>query len=269
MPSVTAPSASGDLYDTIGRGYGRSRRTDPRIAAVLHRALGDARSVANVGAGTGSYEPEDRAVIAIEPSGVMLAQRAPGSAPAVRARAEALPLADRSVDAVMAILTLHHWSDREAGLRECARVARTRLVVLTWDPDSNGFWLVRDYLPAFLALDRAQFPRVETIGAALGDDVRIEAVPLAVPRDCTAGFLGAYWRRPEAYLDPAVQAGISSFARQEPNDAAETNEGLARLRADLASGAWADRYGAIASGETLDVGYRVVVARLGQGTRSG
>jgi len=262
MNLSTAPR---ELYDTIGRGYGRSRATDPRIEAVLHRALGGAGTVANVGAGTGSYEPTDRAVIAIEPSSVMLAQRPPGSAPAIRARAEALPLADRSVDAVLAVLTLHHWSDREAGLRECARVARQRVVILTWDPATDGFWLVRDYLPAFLAMDRVQFPELGSIRAALGADVAMEVMPLAIPQDCTAGFLGAFWRRPAAYLDAGVRAGISSFARQEGSDAAETAAGLARLGADLASGAWIARYGAMASSETLDVGYRVVVARLPQG----
>jgi len=264
-PDVNPPR---QLYDTIGRGYAHSRGTDERIAAVLYRALGGARTVANVGAGTGAYEPEDRAVIAIEPSSVMVAQRAPGSAPALRARAEALPLADRSVDAVMAILTLHHWSDREAGLLECTRVARDRVVFLTWDPVSDVFWLVRDYLPAFLTMDRAQFPGVDSIRATLGADVRVEVEPLQIPQDCTSGFLGAYWRRPAAYLDPGVQAGISSFARQEGSEAAATAEGLERLRADLASGAWSARYGRIAARETLDVGYRVIMAELNRGMGS-
>lgn len=242
-------------YDTLGVGYARTRRPDPRIAAQLHAALGDAHRVLNVGAGTGSYEPADRDVVAAEPSRVMLRQRPAGSAPALQARAEALPFGDGAFDAVLGVLTLHHWADQAAGLAECARVARSRVVLLTWDPESDGFWLVRDYLPAFLALDRRQFPTLAAIRAALGGDATIDVAPLPVPRDCADGFLGAYWARPHAYLDADVRAGISSFARA----GAEASAGLDRLRADVESGAWEQRHAALRDRDTLDVGYRVVV----------
>jgi SAM-dependent methyltransferase len=248
------------VYDTIGRRYGRQRRPDPRIAARLTAALGDARSVLNVGAGAGSYEPADRDVIAAEPSAVMLAQRSPGAAPAVQALAEALPFADGTFDAVLAVLTIHHWADLSLGLAECTRVARERVVLFTWDPTSTGFWLVQDYLPEFLALDRRQFPPLEALRAAFGPGVEIEVAPAPVPHDCVDGFLGAFWARPAAYLDPAVQTGISSFAR--PDVASAVEAGLEQLRADLESGAWEERYVGLRSAVALDAGYRVVVAHL-------
>jgi SAM-dependent methyltransferase len=243
-------------YDTIGRGYGRRRRSDPRIAARLMAALGDARSVLNVGAGAGSYEPSDRSVVAVEPSAVMLAQRAPDAACAVQARAEALPFSARSFEAVMAILTIHHWADRAGGLAECARVAHERVVLLTWDPAADSFWLLQDYLPAIVEVDRRQFPPMSAYGEAFGSGVRVEVDAVPVPRDCVDGFLGAYWARPTAYLDPEVRAGISSFAR--PGSEA----GLERLAADLASGAWHARHGHLLEADTLDLGYRLVVAHL-------
>lgn len=246
--------SAGVVYDTIGRGYARQRRPDPRIAARLTGALGGARSVLNVGAGTGSYEPTDRHVVAVEPSAVMLAQRPPGAAPAVQAYAEALPFPDRSFDAVMAVLTLHHWADRAAGLAECARVARERVVLLTYDPTADGFWLLRDYFPAFLDADRRQFPGIAEYAQTFGPAARVRVEPVPVPRDCVDGFLGAYWARPEAYLDPAVRAGISSFSLQG------SEAGVERLRADLASGAWHARHGHLLATDALDVGYRLVVA---------
>lgn len=242
------------LYDEIGRGYAGRRRPDPRIHAALAAALGGARSVLNVGAGSGSYEPDGPVVVAAEPSAVMIAQRPPGSAPAVQSRAEALPFADADFDAVLAVLTLHHWTDRAGGLAECARVARERVVLLTWDAAAGGFWLVQDYLPEFLELDRRQFPAMEEYAAMLGTRVEISTVP--IPRDCVDGFLGAYWARPEAYLDARVRSSISSFARLD------TRRGLARLRADLVSGAWHDRHGHLLETDALDVGYRIVTAHL-------
>lgn len=248
-------------YDVIGDDYALSRRSDPRIAAALIAALGGARSVLNVGAGTGSYEPTDRAVIAVEPSAVMLAQRPPDAAPAVQARAEALPFADDAFDAVLAVLTLHHWADRACGLAECARVARDRVVVFTWDPAADGFWLVRDYFPEFLALDRQQFPAVDALAAAVWSGARLDVTPVPIPADCIDGFLGAFWARPAAYLDPAVRAGISSFARLN------ATRGSARLRADLGSGAWRDRYASLLTSATLDIGYCIVTAHA-PGVRS-
>ena len=248
------------LYDTIGRGYARQRRPDPRIAERLTTALGDAETVVNVGAGAGSYEPSDRTVVAVEPSAVMLAQRSPGAAPAVRARAEALPFAAQTFDAAMAVLTIHHWADRDGGLAECARVARKRVVLLTWDPAADGFWLLRTYFPEFVEIDRKVFPAIEAYAGAFGPDARVDVATVPVPRDCVDGFLGAYWARPEAYLEPAVRSGISVFTR------VNVEAGLERLRADLASGEWHARHGHLLSEDALDVGYRLVVARLPDST---
>ena len=244
------------LYDEIGRGYAGQRRSDPRIAAHVMSALGNTRSVLNVGAGAGSYEPADRRVVAVEPSIVMLAQRPAGSAPAVRARAEALPFADDSFDSVLAVLTLHHWSDRPAGFAECSRVARERVVLLTWDAESEGFWLVQDYFPEFLDADRQRFPSMAAYADLFPSGTHVEISTVPIPRDCADGILGAYWARPEAYLDPRVRGGISSFARPE------TSRGLERLAADLASGKWHERHGHLLRYEELDLGYRLVVAKL-------
>ncbi len=242
------------LYDRIGRTYTATRRADPRIAARIHAALGDARTVVNVGAGAGAYEPRDREVVAVEPSEVMLAQRPPGAAPAVRAGAEALPFADASFDAAMTVLSDHHWADRATGLRELRRVARRHVVVMTFDGAASDLgWIVRDYLPGFREL--AGMP-IEEIAACVGA-TRVEPVP--VPHDCVDGFFHAFWRRPHAYLDPEVRAGISVFARL---DAREVDAFVAHLRADLDSGEWARRNAAILDRDELDLGYRLVIADL-------
>jgi SAM-dependent methyltransferase len=243
------------LYDRIGRGYATTRRTDPRLAAAIQDALGDARSVVNVGAGTGAYEPPGGRVVAVEPSREMIRQRPPGAAPAVRAVAEALPFADGAFDAALAVLTLHHWTDQACGLAELRRVARRRVVVLTWDPAAaDRFWLTTDYLPEFVAIDLPRFPPLAELARVLGaTDVR----PVPIPADCIDGFLGAFWRRPEAYLDPAVRSGISSFSQVDP---AAVARGVARLAADLASGAWETRHGPLRRQDALDLGYRLLVA---------
>lgn len=240
------------LYDDIGIGYGAYRRPDPRIAARIAQALGAARSVVNVGAGAGSYEPADRAVAAVEPSAEMVSQRAASAAPAVRASAEHLPFRDRAFDAAMAVLTIHHWPDWRAGISEMRRVARGPIVILTYDPDHSGFWLVREYFPEIQALDRKTMPRLAEIKEVLGP---VEAHPVPVPADCTDGFLGAYWRRPEAYLDAGARRAISVFAR-----IGDLQPGLTRLRADLADGTWVRRHGALLAQPELDIGYRLVVA---------
>jgi len=242
-------------YETIGLGYAEHRRADPAVAATIREALGGADSVVNVGAGAGSYEPTDRCVVAVEPSSVMLAQRPRASAPAVRAVAEALPFANRSFDAVMGVLTIQHWTDRLGGIRECVRVARDRVVLLTWDPFAESFWLTRDYLPQIMAVDRRRFFSIESLVEAFGTGVRVEVTPVPIRRDCADGFLGAYWARPDAYLDAGVRAGMSSFARPG------AEEGLERLRTDLASGVWQARYGHLLAHEALDIGYRLVTAR--------
>lgn len=242
------------LYDQIGIGYGALRVPDPRIAAAIDAALGDARSVANVGAGTGSYEPRARRVVAIEPALTMIRQRPPEAAPAVRGAAGALPLRDASVDAALAVLTVHHWPDRARGLAELRRVARKRVVLLTHEPLAS-FWLA-DYLPGIRRIDRDVFPSPAELEGALGP-LAVRAVP--IPHDCRDGFLGAYWRRPRAYLDARVRSAISTFAKLDPR---ETASGLARLRADLASGAWTRRNRELLGRDAVDLGYRLVVAEL-------
>jgi SAM-dependent methyltransferase len=240
-------------YDSIGRTYAATRQTDPRIARRLWAALGDARRVVNVGAGTGSYEPPDREVMAVEPSAVMLAQRAPDVAPAVQAAAEALPFADDSFDAAMAVLTLHHWADWRAGCAELRRVARERVVVFSWDPAFAGrMWLGPEYFPDLVHDDVAGFPSLAEQAFALRAEV--EVVPL--PWDCRDGFFSAFWRRPEAYLDPAVRAGISTLAKRSDDELAA---GLAHLRADIESGAWARRHADLLVLDELDLGYRLLV----------
>jgi SAM-dependent methyltransferase len=240
------------LYDRIGAGYAAYRRPDARIAARIVDALGPARTVMNVGAGAGSYEPADRRVAAVEPSAVMVRQRAPGAGPAVRATAESLPFRDGSFDAALAILTIHHWPDWRAGLREMRRIARGRIVILTWDPDHTDFWLAREYFPEILEIDRRIMPTLGDIERVIGP---MEARPVPVPADCTDGFLGAYWRRPEMYLDAGVRAAISSFSKLR-----DVESGLARLRADLDDGAWHRRHGHLLALPELDVGYRLLVA---------
>lgn len=246
------------LYDRIGRSYGEFRRPDHRIAAAIDAALGDAASVVNVGAGTGSYEPPGRVVLAVEPSAVMIRQRLAGAAPCLRGSAEALPLATASVDAAMALLTVHHWADLERGFAEMGRVARQRVVLLTWVPDAAPFWLTEDYFPEITAHDRRIFPGAAALMALLERRIGpTRLVPLPVPHDCTDGFLCAYWRRPEAYLSAAVRNAMSSFAR------IDADAGLARLRADLANGRWAERNHHLPAVDALDLGYRLVCSEIG------
>jgi SAM-dependent methyltransferase len=240
------------LYDTIGIDYANLRRPDPRIAAMIDAALGDARTVLNVGAGTGNYEPADREVTALEPSAEMIAQRPPHAAPVVQGVAEALPFADASFDAAMGVLTVHHWADPARGLTEMRRVAKGPVVLLTFDPDTRVAWIL-DYWPQLAALDAATMPKLSLYAEVLG---AVEIVPVPIPHDCTDGFLYAYWRRPAAYLDPAVRKAISSFWKIEGAEA-----GFARLEADLASGAWEARYGGLLAQDTVDAGYCLVVSR--------
>ena len=238
-------------YDYIGRGYRDCRSADTRIAAALNEALGDARKILNVGAGVGSYEPTGLDVVALEPSRVMLDQRISGATPLVQGRAEALPFNDNAFDAVMGVLTLHHWEDQAAGLHEVLRVARKRVVMLSWVGYSNRFWLF-DYFPEIETIDAAIFPDLEWLADVTGCPVQASVVP--VPGDCSDGFLCAYWRRPEAYLDPGVRGAISTFA-QLP----DVESRLARLRADLDSGAWQSRYGELLKKDFMDYGYRVLL----------
>jgi SAM-dependent methyltransferase len=266
--AVQARLGSGDLahvapaamtnasdYDEIGRTYLATRRPDPRIAAALRDALGDVTSVMNIGAGTGGYEPIDLDVVAVEPSHVMIDQRPPNAAPAILGSAEALPLDDQSVDAALAVLTVHHWRDLDRAWAEIRRVVRLRAVFLTFDPAAPPFWLTKDYFPEIRELDAVRVPPLsvfEQLGAA-------EVRPLPIPHDCTDGFLGAFWRRPSAYLDPTVQANISGLVALEPG---VRQRGLDALRRDLDDGSWASANRDLLTAETLDAGYRIVICTL-------
>lgn len=244
-------------YDRIGEGYGEVRRPDPRIAARIEQALGDARSVLNVGAGTGSYEPADRRVTAVEPSELMISQRPQRAAPVVKASAEALPFDDDSFDAAMAIITVHHWTDLGAGLAEMVRVARWRVVILTFDPAPLAeLWLVRDYFPRTLEIHGDAMPPIEEFAKML-PGTSVEPVP--IPRLCADGFFCALWDRPEMHLDPVVRRA-SSVWHLMPTE--ETERGLSALRADLESGRWDERHGHLRSGPELEVGLRLIVAEL-------
>jgi SAM-dependent methyltransferase len=253
-------SRMSDRYETIGQGYTATRREDRRIAERLHEALGDARSVVNVGAGAGSYEPDDRYVIAIEPSDVMASQRPPDRVPAIRAAADDLPLRDRSVDAAMAVLTLHHWdAARERGVRELRRVARDRVVILTYDASvSARMWLMADYLPEVAELDARTFPPLEALVDWLGGDVSVEPIP--VHRDTSDWMLGSFWAHPERALDERAWANTSGFARMPPD---VVERAVAGLRRDLADGSWDARHGHLRDLDEHDVGLRLVVAPRG------
>ncbi len=257
--------SSSPVYDTIGLGYVAHRRADPRWEAVINEQLGDGRGqnlVVNVGAGTGNYEPVDRTVLAVEPSTIMVGQRPPGAAPVVRASGSALPLPSGGADVAMAILTMHHWDDWAVGLSELCRVAPRRLV-LTMDFELHSrFWLLDEYLPE-VGESPAGWDRDTTLwrSRSVGGG-RSEVIPLLVPRDMRDGVLGAYWCRPEAYLDPAVRANCSGLALADP---ALVAQGVAALEADLANGAWQRRHADLAELPALDLGYRLVVADSGEG----
>jgi SAM-dependent methyltransferase len=243
------------LYDTIGSTYTATRGTEPRIAAQVWAALGDAHTVLNVGAGTGSYEPSGRQVVAVEPSAVMRAQRPSGAAPSVAAVAERLPFEDQAFDAAMAFATVHHWHDPIAGLREMRRVAR-RVVVFTHDSSDAGwrrrFWLTRDYLPEVADLVDGR-PSIDELAHAIG--ARIEPVP--IPWDCVDGFFEAYWRRPHAYLDERVRRGVSVWARVGPD---AERRAVRTLRGDLASGRWAERNRELLDVDSAELGLRLLIA---------
>lgn len=242
------------VYDRIGVGYATRRRDDPRFAAAIRRALGDATRILNVGAGTGSYEPSDCDVTALEPSEVMIRQRPPGRAPVVRGVAELIPFGDQAFDATLAVLTVHHWSDPAAGLAELCRVSRRRVIV-TFDPrEHDRLWLM-DYIPELAQLESVRGPSIpELVERINGTSV----VTLPVPHDCSDGMTVAYWRRPAAYLDPEVRLGSSCLRQAAPS---VVERGLRRLEADLRSGAWQRRYGNLLELSELDCGMRLIVGQ--------
>lgn len=241
-------------YERDGGGYARQRRADPYIAARIHAALGGARTVLNVGAGAGSYEPPDRWVLAVEPSATMRAQRPPGAAPAIVARAEALPFDDDAVDAAMAAITIHHWRPPAAGLAELRRVARGPVVVLTFELDRLPAWQ-REFLAEGLAIERPRFPAIDVVAEALGGSTRVERIP--TPGDCADGFLEAFWRRPEALLDPAVRGAQSMWALLAPGVQQRI---VAQLAAALDSGAWDAEHGHLREQDSFDGALRLVIS---------
>lgn len=252
-----ADVTAGQRYDEIGRSYVKTRREDPRIASQVRAALGGARSVVNVGAGSGSYEPSDRVVVAVEPSARMIQQRDGRPAPVVRGVAEQLPFADGAFDAALAVLTVHHWSDVGAGLRELARTAR-RQVVLYFEPlHTHRFWAL-EHFPAARSLPTEVDPPGERTLREHLDVCEVQRV--LVPHDCVDGFGAAFWGRPEAYLDPQVQAGMSWLAMLTDD---ERRAGTEALRADLASGEWDRRHGHLRTQREYDGGYRLAIATTG------
>lgn len=245
------PETEGARYDSIGVGYAGKRIPDPRIAAALHAQLGGARSILNIGAGTGSYEPRNATVIALEPSARMIGQRSPDAAPVVQGLAEALPFADSCFDLAMGILTLHHWQDWRLGVEEALRVAGGKLLFLTWTGFPEPFWLM-EYFPEIEETDRNLFPTVTEFEEVAG---RVEVIDIPIPHDCRDGFLCAYWRRPRAYLDEAVRRSISSFAAL-----GNIERRLRRLEDDLDSGRWQRAHGGLLEQSARDYGYRLLRA---------
>jgi SAM-dependent methyltransferase len=241
-------------YDRHGRTYTRHRQADPRIEARVHAALGDAATVLNVGAGTGSYEPRDRWLLAVEPSATMRANRPPGAAPSLDASAEALPFDDDSFDAAMACVTVHHWQPPATGLAEMRRVTRGPVVVLTFELDTLVPWQ-QDFLREGLEIERPRFGPVEGVAAALGGRARIERIP--TPADCSDGFFEAFWNRPEALLDPEVRASQSIW---ELLDDGVEERIVARLGAALESGEWDAEHGHLRAQESFEGSLRLVVS---------
>jgi SAM-dependent methyltransferase len=244
-------------YDAIGHGYSSTRREDPELRDRIHAALGDSRTVVNVGAGTGSYEPSDRHVIAIEPSDVMAGQRPTDRVPALRGTAAPLPLRDHSVDAAMAVLTIHHWDDqRESGVRELRRVARGPVVIVTYDLDVCAeMWLYRDYLPEAAALDQATFPPIQQLVGWLGGHVRVE--PIMNSRNTPDWTLGSFWAHPERVLDTEARQATSAFARM---DAVVHDRVVTEIARDIDNGVWDSRNGHLRALAEYDVGTRLLIA---------
>lgn len=249
-------AVGGDVdYDRTGAGYGVQRRPDPVLAARIRAALGDARTVLNVGAGAGSYEPDDRYVLAVEPSATMRAQRPPGAGVAIEAFAEALPLDDDAVDAAMAVATVHQWRDPAKGLAELRRVARGPVVVSAFDGPALSHWWLNDYAPELIAAEQSRYPGMDAVAEGLGGHVTIEVVP--IPIDCVDGFTEAFYARPERLLDPAVRRAQSSWNFVDP---AVEPRFVAQLSADLASGAWDARYGHWRTMPTYDGSRRLIIS---------
>jgi len=256
VSGAARPAPAGDVdYEAHGAGYAAIRRPDPRIAAQVHAALGAARTVVNVGAGAGSYEPEDRAVVAVEPSATMRAQRPRHRLPAVDATAERLPFDDGAFDAAMAMITIHQWPDLHRGLGEMRRVARGPVVILTFDGAAlDRLWLA-GYAPEIVVAEARRMPPIDRVLAALGGTGTVADVP--IPLDCTDGFTEAFYGRPERFLDPDVRRAQSAWGFVAPG---VEDRAVAHLARDLASGAWDARFGALRTQPWFVGAVRLVVA---------
>ena len=237
-------------YDELAEQYSRYRKPDARIASAIWTHLEGAELVVNVGAGLGSYEPENCEVLAVEPSEQMITLRQTSTSKVVRGSAESLPFDDGVFDASMALLTVHHWSDIRQGLKEMLRVTNGKVVLFTWIGYGGNFWL-EDYISAIRGVDLELFPSLQELEELLGP-VTVE--PINIPYDCTDGFMCAYWRRPRAYLDAGVRKAISTFSR-----VGNIHQGLLKLTDDLDSGKWVRKYGHLLEKQSMDLGYRVVV----------
>lgn len=235
-----------NLYDKIGAEYSQSRKADPRIKSIIHGELRGAKTIINIGAGTGSYEPEDANVLAIEPSNLMISQRPKHAAVAIQASAESLAYPNNAFDLAMALLSIHHWSDVNQGLKEMKRVSK-RQIIFTWDPEHAGFWLTQDYFPEILNIDKKIFPRLDHIQAVLGP-LKLTSIP--IPHDCTDCFGSAFWRRPKAYLSPSIRSAMSTFQK-----ISTVEKGVKKLKHDIESGLWNKRYGHLLQRESLDLGF--------------
>jgi len=242
------------IYNTIGGNYSVTRCTDPVIFKQLNAKLAGASNILNIGAGTGSYEPSDAELIALEPSAKMIAQRPAYSHPATLGFAESLPFADNSFSHVLTVLSMHHWSDHQRAFAEINRVGCEHFVAITWDPNTEPFWLTRDYFPEIYQADVAIFPTMELLAEHFDE---LEVTPLNIPHNCIDGFFAAFWRRPEAYLQPQVRQGMSPFA-SFPDIANR----LERLRLDLTSGAWAKRNSELLAQNHFDAGYRLICGKI-------
>lgn len=245
------------LYDEIGANYSVSRCTDPKIMKQLYSELRGATRIVNIGAGTGSYEPEDVELVAVEPSSEMISQRKPVSHRVVQAFAEKLPFRDSSFSHAMTVLSMHHWENRDRAFSEINRVATEKFVAITWDPNSDPFWLTRDYFPEFYDLDKRNFPQLKELDKHFDE---VEMSPLQIPHDCKDGFLAAFWKRPKAYLDSKVRRSISSFSKID-----DASKGLRKLEDELVSGLWAENNRAILNFSSIDAGYRIISAKVRNG----
>jgi SAM-dependent methyltransferase len=264
MTDLLKRKLAGDVdYTKHGEGYVRTRRTDPRIAAWVHRALGDARTVLNIGAGAGSYEPQDRYVLAVEPSEAMRAQRPRNLVPAINGIAEQLPLDDQSVDAAMALVTVHQWHDLDKGLRELRRVTRGSIVVLTFDGDAlDRYWLAH-YAPELISVERRRYPNMERIAKGLGGSTEVHVIP--IPIDCVDGFTEAYYARPESFLDANIRRSQSAWSFVPEDDQTRF---VKRLADDLTSGEWDRKYGEWRKKPFFEGSLRLLVSNSSSGRRN-